>query len=180
MSFLILYGTTDGQTAKIARTLGADLRAQGVAVDVIEAARADANPERYDGVIVAASVHMGGFQNSVVKWARAHAAALRGRPTAFLSVCLGILQDDAKVRLELTTIVRRFQTRTGWQPGEVKFVAGALPYSRYNWLKKWVMRRIVRKAGVETDPHRDYEYTDWKDLAQFARAFVQRCEVVSR
>lgn len=34
---LILYGTTDGQTAKIATFLGDELRRLGAGVDVIEA-----------------------------------------------------------------------------------------------------------------------------------------------
>ena len=36
------------------------------------------------------------------------------------------------------------------------------------------MRRIVAKAGGDTDTTRDYEYTDWDDLWAFARAFGRR------
>ena len=57
-----------------------------------------------------------------------------------------------------------------------KTVAGALPYTKYGWLKKWIMRRIVAKAGGDTDTTRDYEYTDWNDVREFARAFAQRLE----
>ncbi len=84
-----------------------------------------------------------------------------------------MLQDDPKVRRELDEIVQHFLERTGWEPSRVKIVAGALPYSRYNWITKWVMRRIARKAGRETDPHQDYEYTDWEDLRRFAAEFAR-------
>ena len=56
-------------------------------------------------------------------------------------------------------------------------VAGAVPYTKYNWLKKWVMKRVVAKAGGGTDSTRDYEYTDWDDLRAFAREFAGRVEV---
>ncbi len=57
-----------------------------------------------------------------------------------------------------------------------RIVAGAVPYTQYNWLKKWVMKRVVAKAGGDTDTTRDYEYTDWDDLRAFAREFAGRVE----
>ena len=56
-------------------------------------------------------------------------------------------------------------------PGIVKTVAGALPYTRYGWLKRWLLRRIVRQHGGDTDWTRDFEYTDWDDLRAFAHSF---------
>jgi menaquinone-dependent protoporphyrinogen oxidase len=61
----------------------------------------------------------------------------------------------------------------------IKFVAGALPYTRYNWLKRWIMRRIVAKAGGDTDTTRDFEYTDWEDLRAFARTFGRNLRKVA-
>jgi menaquinone-dependent protoporphyrinogen oxidase len=168
---LVLYGTTDGHTAKVARSLGDTLRNHGVEVDVVEAGRAGPRPEDYSGIIVAASVHAGGFQRAVRRWVRRYAQALRGKPTAFVSVCLAVLQREPDVQQELAAIVNRFLTGTGWQPTMTKTVAGALLYRRYNWIKRWVMKRIVRKAGGDTDTTRNYEYTDWSDLGAFAIQF---------
>jgi menaquinone-dependent protoporphyrinogen oxidase len=39
-----------------------------------------------------------------------------------------------------------------------------------------MMRRIVSKARGDTDTSRDYEYTDWADLEQFARDFLRRAD----
>jgi menaquinone-dependent protoporphyrinogen oxidase len=168
--FLILFGTTNGQTGKIARFLAEQWRDSGNEVDLVEGGQkgVDPDPASYAGVVVAASVHLHDYQRGVRHWVRRHAAGLQGKPSVFLSVCLGVLQNDPKVRHDLDEIVQHFVKETGWQPSRVKIVAGALPYSRYNWITKWVMRRIARKAGVETDWHRDYEYTDWEDLRKFA------------
>ena len=167
---LVIYGTTDGQTAKIARAIGATLR-ERADVDVLSARAADPTPRDYTAVIVAASVHAGGYQKDVRQWVRAHARDLADLPTAFVSVCLGVLQHDPVVDRELQAIVDRFIGQTGWYPGVVKVVAGALPYTRYNWLTRLVMKQIVRKAGGDTDTSRDYEYTDWKDVRAFADVF---------
>jgi menaquinone-dependent protoporphyrinogen oxidase len=174
---LVLYGTTDGHTEKVAVALSNTLRAEGAIVDLIHAHSGGPNPQPVDyaGVIVAASIHTGGYQRAVRRWARANAAALRGRPNAFISVCLGVLEKTPASDAELTSIMEDFFETTGWLPSIRKVVAGALPYTRYGWLKRLVMRRIVRDAYGQTDPSRDYEYTDWNDVRDFARMF---CRVV--
>ena len=170
---LVLYGTTEGQTAKVARSLAGTLRADGISTDVIEARTASPSPDDYDAVIVAASVHAGGYQRAVRRWVHTNAQALNRKPTAFVCVCLAVLQHEPKVKQELTAIVDRFLGATGWHPAVTKYVAGALPYSRYNWLKRWAMVRIVRKAGGDVDTSRDYEYTDWADVRTFAEEFAR-------
>ena len=172
---LILYGTTDGQTAKIARFVATELRRLGAEVDVCNAATADPDPRDYAGVVVAASVHAGGYQRSVVRWTRRHATALAERRAEFLSICLGVLEKDPKVLAELGRIKGRFAAKTGWQPAYFELVAGALPYTRYGWLKRWIMKRIVAKAHGDTDTSRDYEYTDWEALKAFAESFFSLC-----
>jgi menaquinone-dependent protoporphyrinogen oxidase len=169
---LILYGTTDGHTAKIARRVSDTLSARGIDTDVVNAAHASARPVGYDGVIVAASVHTGSYQPEVRQWVRAHAPALADLPSAFLSVCLGVLQHESEVQEEVLATPRRFLASMGWEPTITKIVAGAVLYTKYGWLKRLLMRRIVSKAGGDTDTSRDYEYTDWNDLAQFAGLFA--------
>lgn len=171
--FLVLYGTSDGQTEKIAKAVGETLRSQGADVDVVNAAavKFEPEPEDYAAVIVAASVHAGGYQRAVKRWVKAYASALNSMPTAFVSVCLGVLEGSLKTDRELSRIANRFFDATGWKPTIFKVVAGALYYTKYNWLKRWAMRRIVAKAHGDTDTTRDFEYTDWKDLRAFAVGF---------
>jgi menaquinone-dependent protoporphyrinogen oxidase len=173
---LVLYGTTQGQTAKIAEVLAAQMRARGTDVDLIDAAAHSPAPDDYTAVVVAASVHAGGYQRSVEGWVRAHAAALHSRPTAFVSVCLGVLQHDPGVDRELKTIIDRFLAATGWRPDATKIVAGALPYTKYNWWTRLAMKRIVRKAGGDVDTSRDYEYTDWDEVRRIAGEVVMMAE----
>ena len=168
---LVLYGTTDGHTAKVAATVADALRTSGAAVDVIEAGTTEPAPEAYAGVIVAASVHARGYQRSVRQWVRRHAEALRGKPSAFLSVSLGVLQNEPDVQREVEAIVNGFIRATRWQPTMVQNVAGALLYTKYNVIKRWIMKRIVAKAGGATDTSRDYEYTNWAELRAFAERF---------
>ena len=171
---LVLYGTTEGQTAKIARAISSTLRELGVETDVVEAGQHDPDPRRYDAVIVAASVHAGTFQKAVVRWVRAHADRLAARPTAFVPVCLAVLGKGPQAAAEVQAIVERFQAQSCWSPSTTKTVAGALLYTRYNIFKRWILKRIVAKQGGDTDTSRDYEYTDWNDVRAFAIEFGRR------
>ena len=169
---LVIFATTDGHTRKVAQRIGETFRDQRIEVDVVEAGTCDVTPNDYAAVVVCASVHAGGYQRAVAHWVIGHVDALQRKPTAFVSVCLGILQEDPKVAEELGAIIGRFLTATGWQPAIIKKVAGALLYRQYGLVKRWMMKRIVARAGGDIDTSRDYEYTDWEDLRAFAKVFA--------
>jgi len=175
---LIVYGTTDGHTQKIAEAVAdtfASDRWEATAVNAHHASP-DLTPEAYDRVVIAGSIHGGRYQRALRRWVRTHAAALNRAHTAFLTVCLATLEKRPEVEQELRDIVEGFFDATGWRPSVSKIVAGAVPYTRYGWLKKFVMKRIVAKAGGDTDTSRDYDYTDWEDLRQFALRFARARE----
>jgi menaquinone-dependent protoporphyrinogen oxidase len=37
-------------------------------------------------------------------------------------------------------------------------------YTKYNFLIRFVMKRIARQAGASTDTSHDHDYTDWEGL----------------
>ena len=55
---------------------------------------------------------------------------------------------------------------------DTEMIAGALTYSKYPLPLKWLMRRIAGKVGEGTDISRDYEYTDWQQVAQYAERLM--------
>ena len=171
---LVLYGTTEGHTEMVAQAMSSALTRAGFDVDVIEAGTIDPNPASYAGIIVAASLHGGRYQKPVGAWLRAHVSEIGTKPTALVSVCLAVLRKDPAVAAELDAIVHRFTDPIGWRPTVTKSVAGALLYTRYGILKRWIMKRIVAKSGGATDTSRDYDYTDWQDVEAFAGEFGRR------
>ncbi len=112
---LIVYGTTDGHTRKIAEALGETFRQEECRADVIDASETGPHvrPADYDGVVVAASVHLGHYQRAVERWVRSHGEALNRRPSAFVSVCLAILEKRREARQEVQKIMRPSSIPTG-------------------------------------------------------------------
>jgi menaquinone-dependent protoporphyrinogen oxidase len=174
----VLYATREGQTKRIAEHTAGAMGARGFDVDVKDlrddSGSVDLN--RYAAAILAASVHLGKHEREMVKFVKDHLTELERLPSAFLSVTLSEAgaekpdatpEERARHSAGVREVMEKFFVDTGWRPQRVKPVAGALLYSKYNPLVRFVMKRIARKAGTGTDTSRDYEYTDWVSLDRF-------------
>ena len=163
---LILYATSEGHTARVAERVATRLRNKGHRV---ESQRADASAtrldlERYETVIVGASVHYGRHPGYLRALLREHRLELEARPGAFFSVSLSAATTPHRARRYVETFLRQ----VGWQPQHTAAFGGALQYSRYGALKRLVMIAFAALAGHDTDVSRDYEYTDWDAVDRFA------------
>ena len=176
MKVLLVYGTSEGQTQTIAHFVAERLVKRKHKVLTVNASQQQFIPklDAFDAVIVAASLHAGHYQRSVVHFVKQHAAALAERPNAFLAISLTAARADAEDRAGLERCVTRFINETGWTPASIRHVAGALRYSAYGFFKRWLMKRIAARYGGPTDTRRDHELTNWADLAQFVDAFARR------
>ena len=85
---LIVYGTGEGHTRRVAERIAAIARDHAHIAYVHDAALHPAIDVVCDAVIVAASVHQARHQPAVAHFARQHRDALRELPTAFFSVSL--------------------------------------------------------------------------------------------
>jgi menaquinone-dependent protoporphyrinogen oxidase len=171
---LILYGSSEGQTAKIARHIAGVIREKGCSVDVVDgrAVPAHFSLEPYTAAMIGASMHAGGYQGYIRRFVQRHVEELARIRTAFFSVSLTEAYPNPEEKVRLAQLMAEFMQKTGWHPQSVVSFAGALAYSKYGFLKRFVMQRIARAAGGSTDPTHDYEYTDWEAVTRFAETFV--------
>lgn len=165
MKFLIAYATTEGHSRMIARRVSDHLADRGHAVELLSLRNArDIELPRFDGIILAASVHMGRYQKRLATFAARHAGDLNGRATLFLSVSLAAAGHDAEEWRSLESIAEDLAEATGWHPGRTLQVPGAYKPSEYDILRRLIMRRILAKKDPEADPDADKVYTDWAEL----------------
>jgi menaquinone-dependent protoporphyrinogen oxidase len=171
---LILYGTSHGQTAKIAGRLRDQLQREGARVLLTRGddIPPDLDPDGYDVILVGASIVLSGHQKYVGRWVREHVDLLNRVPSAFFSVSGSAGSDNPEEREAARKIVDKFLDEAGWQPRLKTTFAGAIMYTKYNPLVRWVMKRISRKEGRSTDTSRDHEYTDWAAVEAFGQAVL--------
>jgi len=173
MRILIVYATVEGQTARIAARVGERLRGRHT-VEIVRAVDGARLPEvaGYDALVVGASVHYGHHPAFLAAALGRQRDALAARPSAFFSVSLSAGGPGAKPAAA-ERYVSEFLRRIGWQPAQAAAFGGALRYTEYPAWKRFLVGLFVRVAGGDTDRTRDYEYTDWRAVEQFADAFAQ-------
>jgi menaquinone-dependent protoporphyrinogen oxidase len=171
---LIVYGTRHGQTEKIADRICQALTLSGCAVTILPA---DDVPEDFelapfDGIIVGASVIVGKHQPSVERFVMRHRASLTRSRAAFFSVSGTACTNDVEHQTQARATMDRFLDRMRWRPSISVTIAGALAYTKYGPITRWMMKQIARREGRPTDTSRDHEFTDWAGVEEFARQFA--------
>ncbi len=172
---LIAYLSREGQTTKIAQRIAERLTQRGHGAELfdIEHGRSTLEPSRFDAVILAAPIYAAGYPRAALAFAKKHRDTLARVPCSFVSVGLAVMSRTHDGKAQTRAVVERFLKQSGLKPRRVELVAGALPYTRYNFFKRWVMRRIAQAEGGDVDTSRDHEYTDWAAVDAFATVFSQ-------
>ena len=167
MKLLVLYGTTEGQTRKIAEFIAAKLKAYGDLVMLVDATASTDNVDLrdYDAAIVAASLHAGVYQGPVIHFARANSAWLNQMPSALISVSLSAASTDPEDLKGIDICAGMFKNETGWTSAEVHQVAGAFRFTEYDFFKRWMMKVIAWEKNIKAEPGKDLELTNWEALA---------------
>ena len=171
---LVVYGTTEGQTRKVAEFIENTLKERGAKVDLLDSASASAALVQpfYAAAIVCGSLHQHHYQGTLLRFVQDNAAWLAGIPSAFVAVSLTAALNDTESRDELREAVETFFRKAGWTPTITRHVAGALRYSQYDYFKRLIMKLIAKQHGGDTDTTHDHEYTDWDDLTRFVEEFL--------
>jgi menaquinone-dependent protoporphyrinogen oxidase len=173
-SVLIMFATREGQTAKVARRIAAVLTDAGVVVRLLDARDRDATDmldlDDFDLLVFGGSMHAGGLERELIRFINDHAQRIGAAPRSFFLVLLSAATRDPGLRKAwLDDARRKMDEQLAVTFEDTEMVAGALRYSRYPLPLRWMMRRIARKAGGDTDTSRDYEYTDWRQVEGYAR-----------
>ena len=172
-SVLLLIASREGQTEKIATRIAQHLEEAGHSVGLVDAADSAATEAidlaSWDLLVFGASMHAGGLEKELVQFVNTNAGLIEARPRSFFLVSLSAANKDPEQLAEsLADARQKMQKQLSVTFDDAEMIAGALVYSRYSLLVKWVMKRIAAKAGGETDTSRDYEYTDWQQVQHYA------------
>lgn len=167
MNVLILYGTTEGHTRKIAEFLKAEAEKLNHTVTLCDSTNQPPRPGAFDAVIIGASVHIGKYQTAIAHYVKDNHADLNKTRSAFFSVSMTAASDNKESWKELEKITEHFLKHTEWKPVVAEQVAGALLFTQYDFFKRFIMRLISKNAGGPVNTSQDYEFTDWEKMKAF-------------
>ncbi|KAB1198310.1 MULTISPECIES: flavodoxin domain-containing protein [Haloferax] len=176
-SILVVYGSGEGQTQKVAEHVEDVLSDRGHDVTVRRVTeRGDVVVEEFDAVLVGSPVNNRRHRLDVVEFVESNREVLATRPNGFFQLSLASTvplrwaQDGAR------QFVDSLVTKTGWHPEHVGRFAGAVKYSQYDPLQRAVFKLVSAVTTGDTDTSRDYEYTDWNEVEAFATTFAEDVE----
>ena len=173
MNILVIFGTTEGQTRKVAKRVAECIEAKGHTATVVDSTEEQSPIDfaDYNAIIIAGSVHQGHYQGSLTYFISSRLEDINRLPNAFLSINLSMVSSpDCK---EANADVEHLLADTGWKPSNTKLVAGALKYSQYDFFKRQMMRLLSKQKDMPSDTREDYEFTDWDDLQAFVTSFLK-------
>ena len=165
MDVLIVYGTTEGQTRKIADWTARRVREREHHVELRDSTAPMSLPWAF-----AASVHQQYHQDTVTNFAIAHHKLLNAEPSAFVSVSLSAVLEGE--RPEAQKYVDQFVSVTGWHPRMSLLLGGGLRFTDYDYFQKQIVKFIVMKGAGAARDQSDREFTDWNALARFVDKFL--------
>jgi menaquinone-dependent protoporphyrinogen oxidase len=179
--FLLVYGSDHGQTAKIAKHIAKIVRDKGHTVVLVPGNELPAgfSLDEFAGVIIGASIHTAKHQKYIVDFVKANLATLQTKPAAFFSVSISAASSNNRLKSIANDYLVKFVRETGWRPAKTGLLAGALLYTKYSLIQKYLLRFVTRNSVGATDVNRDYEYTDWEAVTKFAESYLTLLEPVA-
>jgi menaquinone-dependent protoporphyrinogen oxidase len=174
MNILIFYGSLEGQTGKISERIAEVIRNKGheVTTQSCDQLPTDFSPDHFDAAIIGGPIHMGKYPKCMRKFVSTHCDWLNTVPSAFFTVCMAVNSQRAKSREQALRYGEEFVEQSGWRPALTRTFAGAVKYTKYDFITRFIMKFISRNEGGSTDTSRDHEYTDWQSVQRFAEDFM--------
>ena len=166
---LILYSTVDGHTLDICQRLRQLVEPAGhtVTLSVLDD-QTTVDPERFDKVVVGASIRYGKHRPCVAAFLLKHRTSLQARPSALFSVNI-VARKPNKNTPDTNPYMRSLLREIGWRPRHVATFAGKLDYPSYGLWDRTIIRFIMLLTRGPTDPRAVVDFTDWRQVEQFAR-----------
>ena len=179
MKIVICYGSYLGQTEKVASYLQEKLVDRGIDASLLKCQDPDSGVKarEADAVLIGSAIRAGKYHKKVLGFVKKNIEWLRVKKTGLFVVCLTAKSTDDQAQKEIQKYMGEFQEITGLSPALSRAFGGALVYTRYNFVLRYIMKRINQKYGGDTDTSKDFIYTNWDEVKSFADEFVGAMEI---
>ena len=169
---LFLYSTVDGHTREICERLAEVVGAGGHAATLVELTPGAAvDLEKFDRIVIGASIRYGKHRPDVAAFINANVAALRTKPSAFFSVN-AVARKPEKRDPDTNPYVVKFLKTIDWSPAVIRIFAGKIDYPRNGFVDKTMIRFIMWMTRGPTDPASTTDFTDWDKVTEFGEAIA--------
>lgn len=172
--FIIIYSTVDNCTKNICLKIQDIIEKRDNVVDLVSIDEDQLlNLEKFDKIIIGASIRYGKHSKKIYKFIRENQSTLDNKVNAFFSVNL-VARKSQKNRPDTNPYLIKFLDHIAWKPQYLAVFGGKLDYQKYGILDRQMIRFIMWLTKGPTDPKSVIEYTNWDDVNSFANLV---CEI---
>ncbi len=170
-STLIIYSSTDGQTKNICSRIG-EFLSNDIPAKIVSLSDATKDDiEKYDRVIIGASIRYGKHRKELFEFIEINLDELTKKNNAFFSVNV-VARKPEKNTPETNPYMQKFLLKTAWVPQKLAVFAGKIDYPKYNFFDKQMIRFIMWVTKGPTNIKNTYEFTDWNKVDSFAKELI--------
>ncbi len=172
MAILVVFGSIEGQSEKIADFIANLATKTGQQVEIFDTADlvAEVDWGNFETVALVASVHERRHPKAFEVFLSSHKRELSERKVLLISVSLRVAFEEGQE--EAQDYLDEMKLRTGINPDRELLVAGAIRSRSYDYFATQILSHVVLR-GHDFDPtEREHEFTDWSKLDADVRAFL--------
>ncbi|ABV34640.1 Protoporphyrinogen oxidase [Shewanella sediminis HAW-EB3] len=171
---LIIYSTVDGQTKSICELVQGINEGAGDSVTLASLDEAKLlNLADFDKILIGASIRYGKHRPELYQYINHHHAVLSAKQNAFFTVNV-VARKPEKNTPETNPYMKKFLELSLWKPQQLAVFAGKIDYPSYRFFDKTMIRLIMWITKGPTDTSGTYEFTDWEQVEEFAKAFSEQ------
>ncbi|RTR36926.1 menaquinone-dependent protoporphyrinogen IX dehydrogenase [Shewanella canadensis] len=171
---LIIYSTVDGQTKSICELVQGVNEGAGDSVTMASLDEAKLlNLADFDKILIGASIRYGKHRPELYEYINRHHAVLSAKQNAFFTVNV-VARKPEKKTPETNPYMKKFLELSLWKPQQLAVFAGKIDYPSYRFFDKTMIRLIMWITKGPTDTSGTYEFTDWEQVEEFAKAFSEQ------
>ena len=162
---LITYSTVDGQTKEICEKISE--LSNNSFIDILPINKVG-SIDAYEKVVIGASIRYGNYRKDVFQFINKNIEKLELKENAFFSVNV-VARKPEKNSPTTNPYLIKFLEKTKWKPKKLAVFAGKIEYPKYNFIDKYAIKFIMWVTKGPTDTSQTYEFTNWKEVENFAR-----------
>ncbi|MBN1103239.1 MAG: flavodoxin domain-containing protein [Deltaproteobacteria bacterium] len=153
---LVTYASYCGTTGGVAEAIAQVLCERGAGVDV-SLVRNVNDIASYEAVVIGSAVRSGSWWPEAIEFVERNREGLSRIPVAYFLTCLALHQDtETTRRIARGYMDPALKAAPGIRPVVMGYFAGALDYSKLNFVYRMVMKSKMEKRGVPEGDFRDW------------------------
>ena len=161
---LIAYASQCGSTGEVGEAIG-EVLCQGGATVETKWVKTVKDLNGYDAVIIGSAIQKSRWMSEATEFVTTHQNILSKLPVALFLTCLTLSIHTEEARRKAMTFLDPLYTAAPQvKPISVGRFAGVLDYSKLSFMYRTIMKRKMKKRGIQ-----EGDYRDWNAIRSWAK-----------